>query len=75
MAGAIGGGVALILGRLAWGMFRSDLIWCLFVALVVAEGRRFIKDTAYSWLVGCCAGVGFFAAYFAWFAWEQLGAA
>lgn len=58
------------------GHISSDLIWYLFVALVVAKGRRFINDTAYRWLVGCCAGfLIFFAVYFAWFAWEQLGAA
>ena len=62
------------LGVFYVGHISSDLAWFWFVALVVAKGRRFINDTAYRWLVGCCAGfLVFFAVYFAWFAWDQLG--
>ncbi len=58
------------------GHIGSDLAWYLSVSLVVAKGRRFINDTAYRGLVGGCAAfLVFFALYFAWFAWRQLGAA
>lgn len=64
------------LGVFYLGHISSDMIWFCFVALVVAKGRRFINDTAYRWLVGCCAGfLVVFAVYFAWFAWGQFSTA
>ncbi|MCF8032637.1 MAG: LysE family translocator [Desulfarculaceae bacterium] len=58
------------------GHISSDFVWYLFVSLVVAKGRRFINDGAYRGLVGVCAAfLVFFAGYFGWFAWQQLGGA
>lgn len=58
------------------GHISADLVWYLFVSLVVAKGRRFINDLAYRVLVGVCAAcMLFFGGYFAVFAWQQLSAA
>ena len=58
------------------GHISSDLVWYLFVSVIVAKGRRFINDLAYKVLVGFCAAfMLFFGGYFAIFAWRQLSAA
>lgn len=47
------------------GHILADLAWYAFISLGVARGRRFLSDTIYKRLIGCCASfLVLFACYF-----------
>ena len=47
------------------GHILADLAWYAFVSFGIAAGRRFLSDTVYRGLIGCCASfLALFACYF-----------